>query len=311
MDIVGYEDRVAMFVCGEYSAFFQLEEVKEGKFVPVKLLSVRSKEDSHWWDVDTAFHVMKWHKKNQLVSPIYQEVNVYREIIKEKAEFQKYVPWEKDFLKRVECIHFYEKENGEKTIVALKKSKWIKGKFDGYIKKIHIPNNFYDSEKKAVVLELLTAIDGYNKEPRKTPVGVEEYRRDESIGKHKFPWSISLYKGENRILIIPYLDHAAGFGQQPDKMVILEENASALEIGKGIGEVIEIIKTSPRLAGNTEGYRLATRYKGWKAFSKRNKLISIEVYEDFSYRLVAEEAKKGDGIYHTVMEAKKIDASVT
>lgn len=302
-----YQYKIAMYIYGDYTAFYKLEEKDNGYFVPVRFLSGGCGEKSYCWEVNVSMNQINVFEKYEKENKYHQELNIYQELVGTSFSSGETVNSERLFWEDVIGIHFYVKPCGEYTIAALQRA----NDSSAYIKKIHIPNNYSQSEFQDVVIDLIQEVHNYRENPKQTPVNVEEYRKDESIGKHRFPWDIDIYKGEKRILIIPYLDHVGGFSRQPDKMVVLDENAGAEEIGNGIMEVIEIIKTSPRLAGMTQGYRLATKYKGWKTFSKKNHLVTLKVNEDFSYKIYAKECPKSDGLYQIVGDVKYIDAATT
>ncbi|MCI8409193.1 MAG: hypothetical protein HFJ09_08000 [Lachnospiraceae bacterium] len=302
-----YQYKIAMYIYGDYTAFYKLEEKNNGYFVPVRFLSGGRGKEDYFDDVRIGMNQINVFEKYEKENKYHQELNIYQELVGTFFSSGDSVNSERLFWEDVTGIHFYVKPSGEYTIVALQRA----NDSSAYIKKIHIPNNYSHNEFQDVVLELIQEVHNYRENPEQTPVNIEGYRKDESIGKHRFPWQINIYKGEKRLLIIPYLDHVAGFRRQPDKMVVLDENASAEEIGNGIMEVLEIIKTSPRLAGMTQGYWLATKYKGWKTFSKKNNLVTLEVNEDFSYKIYAEECPKSDGLYQIVGDVKYIDADIT
>jgi len=306
-----YDYRVAVYFCEGYSIFYRLKKETNGECVPVGWLSLSAKGSCSWWDINRAMNGIEWGRRQGEPEEKMPPINVYHRIIERvpytKDEFKS----EAHFWKRMTCLHFYVKLGEGYTITVWKKSRWRKNRFNGYIKRIHIPNNYSQQEFHDVVTELLKEAENYGKRPWCTPTGIEEFRKDESIGKHKFPWIISVYKGEKRLLMIPYLDHVEGFRVQPDQMVVLDENADVLEIGNGLLDTVQIIKTSPRLIGPAQGYRLATKYKGWKTFSKRNLLVSVTIGDDFSYRLNPEKCFKGDGIYCDAGEERRLDASAT
>ncbi len=306
-----YESRIAMYVFGKYVAYINLKEQKDGTLLPVFCASVGKNSEGYWWKVGNTACDSEQYPREKRKGYNSHGIHVYEEIVKDFPKVKDQFGDEKAFWQEAVCIHFYITENGEYTITALRKNKWIKNKFSGFIKRIHIPNNYSQVEFNNVVDELIKEAKEYEKHPWKKPVNVEEVREDESIGKHSFPWTISIFIGEKRILIIPYLDHVSGLRTQPDEMIVLDEKADALEIGNGVTEVVDIIKNSPRLVGNTQGYTLATKYKGWKAFSRHNQCVDLRINEDFSYRLVQSNCPKGDGIYHSVGESRQLESTIS
>ncbi|MBQ4283364.1 MAG: hypothetical protein IJB96_05480 [Lachnospira sp.] len=299
-----YKYKVAMYYCGGCTAYFRMKENCEGVLVPVKWTMFCQEEAIAMWDVVQGIGA------NINMEQYNDEIDVYEFMKRECKYFEKNVADKDAYWRQVICLHFYIREDDGYTISAMKKSVDGGGRFCGYIKRVHIPNNYSQEEFRCVTSELVKLARLYNESPAKVTVNREEFRKDESIGKHKFPWEISVYKGEKRLLIIPYLDHVSGAKQQPDRMIVLDENVSDIQIGEGVLSAIDIIKNSSRLVGITKGYELATKYKSWKTFSKRNVLVSIDYNEDGSFELCSKKCSKTDGIYDILGKRRELPSGV-
>lgn len=146
-----YKYKIAMYIYGDYTAFFKLEEKEKGYFVPVRFLSGGHGKVSYFWDVSTGVNQINMFEKYENENKYHQELNIYQELVGTSSSFGELANSEKLFWEDVIGIHFYVKSNDEYTIAALQRA----NDSSAYIKKIHIPNNYSQSEFQDVVLELI------------------------------------------------------------------------------------------------------------------------------------------------------------
>lgn len=50
---------------------------------------------------------------------------------------------------------------------------------------------------------------------------------------HSYPLLISIYKGEGRMLIVPLIDHIAGYSIDSDWFINLSDLDNAVSVGEG------------------------------------------------------------------------------
>lgn len=102
----------------------------------------------------------------------------------------------------------------------------------------------------------------------------------------RYPLSLRIYKGENRILIVPMISHIGGYSICSDWFINIEKIEEPIHIGKAVLESFEFIKNSPisKLTPKeleiNEAWKRNSQYKSWKAFWKNNYLTSVGLYED-------------------------------
>jgi len=62
---------------------------------------------------------------------------------------------------------------------------------------------------------------------------------------HSYPLLISIYKGEGRMLIVPLIDHIAGYSIDSDWFISLSDLDNAVSVGKGVKSALDYIRNSP------------------------------------------------------------------
>lgn len=102
---------------------------------------------------------------------------------------------------------------------------------------------------------------------------------------HSYPLLVSLYKGEGRILIVPIIDHVAGYSVQADWYENIPDTANAREIGECVLRAVEYIGNSPLSSANPKereanaAWKKNSRYKSKTAFWKNNHYVRINITE--------------------------------
>lgn len=56
---------------------------------------------------------------------------------------------------------------------------------------------------------------------------------------HSYPLLISIYKGEGRMLIVPLIDHIAGYSIDSDWFINLSDLDNAVSVGEGVKSALD------------------------------------------------------------------------
>ena len=59
---------------------------------------------------------------------------------------------------------------------------------------------------------------------------------------HSYPLLISIYKGEGRMLIVPLIDHIAGYSIDSDWFINLSDLDNAVSVGEGVKSALDYIR---------------------------------------------------------------------
>lgn len=102
---------------------------------------------------------------------------------------------------------------------------------------------------------------------------------------------------EGNVIVVPMLQDPIGFGRESCRFIKLKNGYGKKELAEAIIEAEEISITNEQEDKNKNFWTEATGIKGYAAFSKRHKCISINyVLEREGYHIVAEKRYK-DGSY--------------
>lgn len=126
---------------------------------------------------------------------------------------------------------------------------------------------------------------------------------------HTYPLMVSIYKGEGRILIIPYIDHIAGYSVYADWFVNLKNIKDYTGIGEAVRNAVDFIRKSPLCVANPMEYdfekprKKNTKYKSEISFWKNNLLTRIKVFEDGHYLIYSmKRSEKRKGGYSEIIK---------
>ena len=106
---------------------------------------------------------------------------------------------------------------------------------------------------------------------------------------NKYPWRICLYKGENKIIVVPQMTSIGGFSVEMAWFRQINDFNDVEKIGKIISEALKHISKSPVDARTLEERSAdsilsnATNCKTYKEFEKSFLLCTVIYYEDGSY----------------------------
>ncbi len=113
------------------------------------------------------------------------------------------------------------------------------------------------------------------------------------MGATELPWTISVYKGEGRILIIPIIRHIHGFSVDSDWFINIKDSGDKNQIGNGIFEAIKVIETSSLATSTSKesehnsSWKNNSKYKSWVSFFNNNMRVGVVVKENREYRIVS------------------------
>lgn len=103
---------------------------------------------------------------------------------------------------------------------------------------------------------------------------------------HSYPLLISVYKGEGRVLIVPLIDHVAGYSIDSDWFINLPDLNNALSVGEGIKSALDYIKNSPlssltpKERKENVAWKKNTKYRSRVEFWKNNHYVRVKITED-------------------------------
>ncbi len=112
----------------------------------------------------------------------------------------------------------------------------------------------------------------------------------------RYPFLVSIYKGEGRLLIVPVINHIGGYSVGSSWFVNLVESEGFSVLGERALEAVEFVKNSP-LSSETPkerevnvSWKKNSKYKSWLSFWKNNNLAYLKYYQDGRYEVYS--AKK-------------------
>lgn len=106
---------------------------------------------------------------------------------------------------------------------------------------------------------------------------------------HSYPLLVHLYKGEGRILVVPLIDHVAGYSIDSDWFINISDLENAVSVGEGVMNAVEYIKNSPlssltpKERKENAAWKKNTKYRSQVAFWKNNHFVRIHITEESQY----------------------------
>lgn len=137
--------------------------------------------------------------------------------------------------------------------------------------------------------------------------------------EHTYPLLVSLYKGEGRILIVPIIDHVAGYSIYADWFVNITDMEKPSKIGSEVMNAIEYIMKcplstlTPKEREQNAAWKKNTKYKSKNSFWNNNHHALIKVMEDGRYLIYSQKkSEEHKGAYGDVIKeiALSADAKV-
>ena len=134
----------------------------------------------------------------------------------------------------------------------------------------------------------------------------------------KYPWNVSIYKGEGRILIVPVINHIGGYSIVSSWFVNIEDVGDFTGIGDSIIKALEFIKKSPvstltpKEREAEAAWKRNSKYKSWNSFWKNNNCAHVLVYEDGNYTInAAKRTEDRNGGYYSSIKKIKLPSTAT
>lgn len=107
----------------------------------------------------------------------------------------------------------------------------------------------------------------------------------------RYPWRITIYKGENRFLFIPIINHIGGYSIESSWCINLSCDDYE-ELVKSIVSSLEYIKQSPISTimpkERDPAWKCNTKYKSWASFWKNNIGGGLIYHEDGHWRIYSQ-----------------------
>ena len=130
-----------------------------------------------------------------------------------------------------------------------------------------------------------------------------------------YPWTASIYKGEERFLITTVVKHIGGYKTHADEVTTVSETEDDLvdKLGNKVLSRIKAVENSPLYVGKPKQFwKNGSKYKGYITFWKHNLLTYVDLYEDGSYRVCAtEKCREKKGGYYGCIKSINLPANAT
>ena len=116
----------------------------------------------------------------------------------------------------------------------------------------------------------------------------------------QYPYSIKIFKGEDRFCVIPIISHQAGFLIDSEWFKIFDYKTESEKIGKSIFEALYVINNSQIATQKNKepAWKKASKYKSWNSFSNHNIMIMFDQLEDKSYDIWP---YSGEELWHVLL----------
>ena len=107
----------------------------------------------------------------------------------------------------------------------------------------------------------------------------------------RYPFCLRIYKGEDRILIIPVINHIGGYSVCSEEFINIDNIGDYLGIGNSMLKAIEYIKMSPLSELTPKErelnavWRKNSKYKSWNSFWKNNLYARVGLYQEGIYKI--------------------------
>ena len=130
-----------------------------------------------------------------------------------------------------------------------------------------------------------------------------------------YPWTVRIYKGEGRFLIVEEVEHRAGYNTYSDKITIVSETEDDLvdKLGNKVLSRIKAVENSPLYVGKPKQFwKNGSKYKGYITFWKHNFLAYVKLFEDESYEIYStKKCREKKGGYNGCIKSINLPANAT
>ncbi len=134
----------------------------------------------------------------------------------------------------------------------------------------------------------------------------------------KYPWLVSMYKGEGRILLIPVIDHIGGYSVNSNWFINISDIEDNNSIGSGLLEALEFIKNSPistltaKERSLESAWKKNSKYKSWISFWKNNNFAFFKLFAEGNYKIYsAKRTEDRKGGYHDSIKTIELPYTAT
>ena len=122
--------------------------------------------------------------------------------------------------------------------------------------------------------------------------------------EQSYPFFITIYKGEGRILIDPLVKHFGGYHVESGSFIKIDNMKDSIAIGDSILKMADVIKHSlisrvtPKERMLEAVWKKNSKHKNWNSFWKNNDYALFRIYEDGHYEVYsAMKSEKQKGNY--------------
>lgn len=125
----------------------------------------------------------------------------------------------------------------------------------------------------------------------------------------RYPRTVKLYLEDETVLLIPWIDHFAGYRVSNGKYFVCKYNDLS-KIGEKVFEAFKFIDESPECTVNPNELEAlkpnhyGSKYKTWKSFYKNNDCVNMVLYENGELHI------HGDKIFSIESSAEEIGKAV-
>ena len=142
-----------------------------------------------------------------------------------------------------------------------------------------------------------------------------EKQRRRKMSVQPYPWTVRIYKGEGRFLIVEEVEHRAGYNTYSDKITIVSETEDYLvdKLGNKVLSRIKAVENSPLYVGKPKQFwKNGSKYKGYITFWKHNFLAYVKLFEDGSYEIYStKKFREKKGGYNGCIKSINLPANAT
>lgn len=124
------------------------------------------------------------------------------------------------------------------------------------------------------------------------------------MSAQKYPYLINIFKGEERILIIPIIDHIGGYSIDSNWFVNINDMEDVENIGNKILEALTFVENSPvskltpRERDLDVAWKKNSKYKSWTSFWKNNHFAMLKLSGDGHYEIYSlKKSEERQGLY--------------
>ena len=134
----------------------------------------------------------------------------------------------------------------------------------------------------------------------------------------KYPWLVSAFKGEGRILIVPVINHIGGYSIDSSWFINIEDVEDFASIGNSLLKALEFIKNSPVSTLTPKEWELEaawkknSKYKSWNSFWKNNNCANFKLFAEGNYEIYsAKRTEDRKGGYYDSIKTIELSSSAT